>query len=61
MEHNFMTPKEVAEMLKVNKMTIYRYIKAGKINAIKIGKDYRIANDDFEKFIKKSSVSGGEK
>ncbi|MEI8061336.1 MAG: helix-turn-helix domain-containing protein [Candidatus Berkelbacteria bacterium] len=46
-----MTVKEVAEILKVNKMTIYRYIKAGKIEAIKIGKDFRITHAQFDIFI----------
>lgn len=42
---------EVAEKLRVSDMTIYRYIKAGKISAHKIGKEYRIAHDEFERFM----------
>lgn len=42
----------VAKMLDVNIMTIYRYIKAKKIVAYKIGKEYRIKKTDYEDFLK---------
>jgi len=48
----FYTPLEISEMLRVNIMTVYRYIRAGKINAHKIGKDYRIDEKEYEKFLK---------
>ena len=53
MDYEFLTPKEIAEKLKVNKVTIYRYIKAGKISAYKIGKDIRVKTEEFEKFLNK--------
>lgn len=49
----FYKTAELAEILEVNIMTIYRYIKAGKINAYKIGKEYRVAKEDFSAFLKK--------
>lgn len=51
-----MTIKEVAELLRVNKMTIYRYIKAGKIEAYKIGKDFRVSKIELDKFLEKIKV-----
>jgi excisionase family DNA binding protein len=48
---DFYLVEELAEKLRVNKMTIYRRIKAGKIEAHKIGKEYRISRDTFEKFL----------
>jgi excisionase family DNA binding protein len=47
----FLTAKELAETLRVNIMTIYRYIKAGKIKAYKIGKEFRIDKEEFDKFL----------
>lgn len=52
----FLTAREIADLLRVDIMTIYRYIKAGKIKAYKIGKEFRINKDDFIKFVEKSKV-----
>ncbi len=45
---------ELAAKLRVNRMTIYRYIKAGKLRAHKMAKVYRIARADFESFMETS-------
>ena len=47
----FYMAQELANKLQVNVMTIYRYIKAGKLKAYKIGKEYRIEKREFEKFL----------
>jgi putative resolvase len=52
----FYTAHELAEILEVNVMTIYRYIKAKKLKAIKIGKEFRIEKVEFEKLIKQSTT-----
>lgn len=51
MEHDFYTAQELADKLRVNVMTIYRYIKAGKLRAHKIGKEFRIERAAFERFL----------
>ena len=45
------TVKEVADLLKVSKMTISRYIQSGKLKSSKLGRMYRIAHDDLRKFL----------
>lgn len=52
MEREFYLTEEVAELLRVSNMTIYRHIKAGKLKAYKFGKDWRIRQDDLEAFLK---------
>jgi len=47
------TARELAEKLRVNIMTIYRYIKAGKLKAYKIGKEFRIEKKEFQRFLNK--------
>lgn len=42
---------EVAEKLKVAYLTVYRWIKAKKLKAIKAGKQYRIEKLELDKFI----------
>lgn len=55
MSGKFLTTEEVAETLKVNIMTVYRWIKAGKLTAYKAGKQYRIKKEDLNRFMKKTS------
>lgn len=52
-EDRFYTSEELASKLKVNVMTIYRYIKSGKIKAYKFGKEFRVEHTEFEAFLKK--------
>lgn len=52
----FYKVEEVAEILQVTKMTIYRYIKAKKIKAYKIGKEIRIDGTDFEAFLESIKI-----
>ena len=50
----FYLVEELAGKLRVSNMTIYRYIKAGKIKAYKIGKEFRIENNEFLNFLNKA-------
>ena len=36
------TPEQAAEYLQVNRETIYRYIRQGKLAASKLGRTYRV-------------------
>jgi len=49
----FYTAEELAKKLRVNIMTIYRYIKAGKIKAYKMSKEFRIDEKEYNKFLNK--------
>ena len=53
----FYTAQELADVLRVNIMTIYRYIQAGKLKAYKLGKDFRIDKEEFNKFLKNVKVN----
>lgn len=50
-QKEFYTAHELAEKLEVNVMTIYRYIKSKKLKAYKIGKEYRIDQEEFTQFL----------
>lgn len=48
------TPKQVANKLGVSEFTIWRYIKSGKLKAIKLTKrNFRIEEQDLIQFLKK--------
>lgn len=55
-QKDFYTAEELANMLSLNVMTIYRYIKAGRLRAYKIGKEFRIDGEEFNKFLDKAKV-----
>ncbi len=42
---------EVAKLLKVAYLTVYRWIQSDKLRTYKAGKQYRIKQEDLEKFI----------
>jgi len=44
--------KEVAEKLGMHYNTIYKYVRAGDLKAIKFKKVYRIEEQELEKFIR---------
>jgi len=58
MENKFYTPQDIAETLKVAYMTVYRWIRAGKLKAYKIQKQYRIKKEDFDKFLEGAKKNG---
>lgn len=51
MKKEFYTTQELADKLQVNIMTIYRYIKARRFRAHKIGKEFRIDRKEFLRFL----------
>ena len=57
MEQKAFSLKEVASILGVHPETIRRAVKAGKLKAAKIGKDYRISKPELERYFK--ATGGG--
>ena len=55
-EKEFYKAVDLAKVLEVDIMTIYRYIKAGRLKAYKIGRDFRIDKQEFQAFLKKAST-----
>lgn len=46
-EKDFYKTEDLAKLLEVNIMTIYRYIKAGHLGVYKIGREFRIDKKEF--------------
>ncbi len=58
----YQTVKEVAERLKVAEATVRQWIHEGALRAIDVGKGWRIANTDLERFLTRhetTSRAGG--
>lgn len=52
----FYTVVETAELLKITKQTIYKYIKDGKLEAIKLGKNLIISEEAIQQFIENQKL-----
>lgn len=55
----FMTVAEVATLMRVSTMTVYRLIKAGDIAAVRVGKSYRIREEDVDGFLSSRYTQAG--
>lgn len=52
----FLTALEVAERMRVSKMTVYRLIRSGKLPAVRVGKSFRVREEDVDKYLDSSYV-----
>ena len=52
-----LTVGEVAALMRVSNMTVYRLIKAGQLAAIRVGKNYRIRRTDVDRYLTERSVN----
>jgi excisionase family DNA binding protein len=50
-EDGFLTTEEVLEYLQVNLRTVYRLIKAGKIPAVRVGRQWRFRKRDIDAWL----------
>jgi excisionase family DNA binding protein len=53
---DLLTPEEVAKVLQVHVLTVYSYIRRGNLEAIRLGRAYRIIPQDLELFIESNRV-----
>jgi len=50
-DKELLTTEDIAEYLGYHIETIRLYIREGKLPAIKVGREFRIHREDFEKFL----------
>jgi excisionase family DNA binding protein len=48
---NFLTVAEVAQLMRVSTMTVYRLLKANELASVRVGKSYRIRADDVDAYL----------
>lgn len=51
-----LTVGEVANIMRVSNMTVYRLIKSGQLGAIRVGKNYRLRRSDIEFYLNERAV-----
>ncbi len=58
-EARFVTVAEVADRLRVSTMTVYRLIQGGDLPAARIGKSYRLREEDIDRFLQSRFHAAG--
>ena len=53
----FLTVQEVAELMRVSTMTVYRLIKAGDLRAARVGRSYRLREGEVETYLMRGTPS----
>lgn len=54
----YYTVAEVAETMRLSKMTVYRLVHNGELPAVRVGRSYRVPEDALEAYLAASSVEG---
>ena len=61
MDETFLTTEEVLAYLQVNLRTVYRLIKAGKIPAVRVGRQWRFRKRDIDAWLDSQRPRGGSR
>ena len=56
---NLLTVAEVATMLRVSKMSVYRLIHAGELEAVRFGRSFRVPSAAVEAYLHTSFFQAG--
>ena len=55
----FLTVAEVAAAMRVSKMTVYRLVHNGDLPAVRVGRSFRVVEEDLNEYLRKSFYSAG--
>jgi excisionase family DNA binding protein len=58
-DSKFLTVAEVAGMMRVSKMTVYRLVHSGELPAVRVGRSFRVLEKDVDEYLRKSFYSAG--
>ncbi|TWP34745.1 helix-turn-helix domain-containing protein [Leekyejoonella antrihumi] len=53
-EVNFMTVAEVAAIMRVSKMTVYRLVHSGEMPAVRVGRSFRVPEQAVNDYLNQS-------
>ncbi|MDQ6897728.1 MAG: helix-turn-helix domain-containing protein [Actinomycetota bacterium] len=55
-EVRFLTVAEVASIMRVSKMTVYRLVHAGDLPAVRVGRSFRVPEGEVHKYLRTAFV-----
>ena len=58
-EVKFLTVSEVAKVMRVSKMTVYRLVHSGELQAVQIGRSYRVPEQAVHEYLRAAFIEAG--
>ncbi|WP_113698634.1 helix-turn-helix domain-containing protein [Nonomuraea lactucae] len=58
-EVKFLTVAEVATVMRVSKMTVYRLVHSGELPAIRVGRSFRVPEQAVHDYLREAYIEGG--
>lgn len=58
-DSKFLTIAEVAAMMRVSKMTVYRLVHNGELPAVRVGRSFRVRETDANAYLENSFYDAG--
>ena len=55
----FLTVAEVAEIMRVSKMTVYRLVHGGELPAVRVGRSFRVPEKAVHEYLQTSYFDAG--
>ena len=55
----FLTVQEVADLMRVSSMTVYRLIRAGDLPAVRVGRSFRVRDVDVDGYLQSRYTQAG--
>ena len=55
----FLTVAEVATVMRVSKMTVYRLVHSGELPAVRVGRSFRVPENDVHAYLQRSFFQTG--
>jgi excisionase family DNA binding protein len=55
----FLTVAEVATMMRVSKMTVYRIVHAGELPAVRVGRSFRVPEKAVHDYLQAAFIEAG--
>ena len=65
MYERLLTPAEVAEYLRISRRTVVRWVREGRLRAVRVGRQWRIPAEEVQRVVQKGlhvrAQGGGER
>ena len=58
-EVRFLTVAEVASLMRVSKMTVYRLVHGGELPAVRVGRSFRVPEHAVHDYLRSSFIEAG--